>query len=211
MINTTYTNGYGWLSFAGYRETQGWEDNFNDNPPVFGCSTNHVAGFPNSTFAWMRTLKNDGTFNTAGRYYANNAYGNYNSYGGGGYSTNYLTFQASNGGTSDTGTARMNGVVAGPLFSLTSQGSNIVYAPAVDSSTGTLVPCAYPINIATYGNGTFSIGGALKGVYKSLSNGGWYTMSNFYTPGATYTINGDPYYPVLFGNGQYDLFLLRYK
>lgn len=208
----TNTSSNGWLSFAGYRETQAWEDNFNDNPPIFGCSTNtYAVGLPNTTFAWMRTLKNDGTFNGGVRLYGNNSYGAGDSYGWGGYGTNYLTHQAGNTGTSDTGSARMNGVVSGPLFNLTQHGQNVQYAPAVDSSTGTLVPCAYPINVATYGNGSFNIGGALKGVYKSLSNGGWYTMTNFYTPGATYTINGDPYYPILTGPNSYDLFLLRYK
>jgi len=211
MINTNYSVS-GWLSFAGYRETQAWEDNFDDNPPVFGCSINNLnnAAYPNTSFTYWRSINNYGQYNSPYRAYLNNP-GYYN-YAYGGYSNNYVTWQGDGqyGTETRSDIGRQQGIAL-PLFQLTCHGGGVIYPPTSDSSTGALVPCAYPIIISTFASGGFNLGGALKGVYKSLSNNGVYDSTMFYSPGATYTINGDPYYPVPFGNNQYDLFLLRCK
>jgi hypothetical protein len=64
--------------------------------------------------------------------------------------------------------------------------------------------------------GSYNSGGKAKGIYKSLSSaangtaaGANLVISTFYTAGATYTVDGDPYYPVATGVGGQDLFLVR--
>jgi hypothetical protein len=214
---------------CGYRETQAWEANYNNNPPIygFGVSTiTDVAVNPDAAYAWMRSISGSGSVNTAytfGNNHSVAAAGTYtNSVTGytknnGAVTAGYIDLLAARNGGGATAGAR-NGLV--PLMLLsglddpTYKPSSPIIGPNTDAN-GAWVPPAIPINISmqSYNSSSSSLfmntGGKVKGLYKSLSNGkGQFTMSNFYTAGATYTVDGDSYYPVLGGRG-YDLFLVR--
>lgn len=206
----------------GYRETQSWETNYSDNPPVcnFHADTRANAAsayYPSSCFMWSRYINNSGQFGGPLRYgqasgsnsqnaYPNPVTGSADNNSGGGY-TNIAALRSNN-----PYWIRANGSIATPLFLLTAhQGSyQALYAPVSDSTSGALVPPAYPIMFSSYQGGSFNPGGKMLGIYKSLSTAGQYTASTFYTANQTYVVNGDNYYPaVLTGAGQYDLFLVR--
>jgi hypothetical protein len=203
----------------GLRETQSWEANYNDNPPVCGfavdCSIHaSSAAYPAASFAWMRSINNSGGWNTPycyGQYQSSNS-GSVNTVTGQGgtYSNAYGTLEAIRSYSPGTTYGR---ILALPLFMMTAHewsGSYpVMYPPVTDSSTGALVPPAIPIVFSSSVNNAFNPGGRIKGIYKSLSNGTQYTITNFYTSNQTYVVNGDNYYPFLSGNGSYDLFLLR--
>jgi hypothetical protein len=207
----------------GYRETQGWETNYNDNPPVcnFHVDTrqnSQSAYYPSSCFMWARSIDNSGNFNTPLRFgqasgsNAQNGYGNPvtgspDDAGGGSYSSitalrNYNPYNI-----------RSSGSIATPLFILTAHQATggAVYAPVCDNTTGALVPPAYPIIFSSYGSNQMNPGGRMMGIYKSLSTSGYWSPTLFYTANQTYVVNGENYYPaVLTGcSGQYDLFLVR--
>ena len=93
------------------------------------------------------------------------------------------------------------------------------YWPTVDTNTGAAVPCAIPVNMrlgihtndATLPARTWwNEGGRLPGFFKSLSGSdAW--MNDYYTPGTTITVDGEPYYPLVTGpDTRYrDMFLIR--
>lgn len=204
----------------GYRDTQAWEDAYNDNPPVYNFSvdlrTNSTSNhYPASSFMWARYVNNTGTIQTPSRFqyaYTGAAVAN---------QPNPVTAVDMNAGnshppnSSDLESARVgySGGPIAPLFHLTTHYTNgsyvISYPPGYDSSNSTFVPCAYPIVLALSKNNVFNGGGKANGIFKSLSSGGYMTMSSYYTANATYTIGGDDYYPVLSGTSNYDLFLVR--
>jgi hypothetical protein len=209
---------------CGYRETQAWEANYTDNPPIYGFGISTITDVytnPNASYAWMRSINGSGSVNTA------YTFGNNHSIATAGAYTNAVTGYAVNTGATtlqyyESGAARTGGgSVAGgrsglvPLMHLSSVGDGvydpILIGPNADAN-GAWVPPAIPINISIqlYNPTIFlNTGGKVKGLYKSLSNHkGSYTMTNFYTAGATYTVDSDSYYPVLGGRG-YDLFLVR--
>jgi len=207
------------LLCMGLRETQAWEANYSDNPAVcafaLDCSVySSAASYPSSTFSWMRSINNTGAINTP------YCYGDYNGASSlpnavtgmsSTYSQNYATIDTLRSYYGGTGT--FGRYLAKPLFMMTthqySTSYPVMYPPVTDSSTGALVPPAIPIVFSSSTGNAFNPGGRMKGIYKSLSNGGVYTIGNFYTSNQTYVVNGDNYYPFLSGNGLYDLFLLR--
>jgi len=93
------------------------------------------------------------------------------------------------------------------------------YWPTVDTNTGAAVPCAIPVNmrLGIHTNDTtlpartwWNEGGRLPGFFKSLSGSdAW--MNDYYTPGTTITVDGEPYYPLVTGpDTRYrDMFLIR--
>ena len=210
---------------CGYRETQAWEANYTNNPPIYGFGISTITDLytnPSASFAWMRSINGSGAVNTAYSYgrdhtiatnavYTNAVTGYTQSTASTG--PNYLdALAARTGGGTSLGSR--NGLV--PLMHLAGIGDGsygrAIIGPNADAN-GAWVPPAIPINISfqwTDGtNVSTNTGGKVKGLYKSLSNGkGNYTMTNFYTAGATYTVDSDSYYPVLGGRG-YDLFLVR--
>lgn len=207
----------------GYRETQAWEANYNDNPPIYGFGISTITDtylYPNASYAWMRSMSGSGGVNSNIAFGANhstavagaytNAVTGYSMTTGTGAVNYYDTGSARTGGSASPGTR--NGLV--PLMHLSGIGDGIypiIIGPNVDAN-GAWVPPAIPINISIqlYNPSIYmNTGGKVKGLYKSLSNHkGSYTMTNYYTAGATYTVDGDSYYPVLGGRG-YDLFLVR--
>lgn len=77
--------------------------------------------------------------------------------------------------------------------------------PTVDSDTGTFVPGAYPVKIARHTSGTWNSGGICKGIYKSLTMP-LANMKLYWQDGQTFTINGEPYTPIVFNE---DMYLIR--
>lgn len=81
-----------------------------------------------------------------------------------------------------------------------------------DPLTQALVPCANPIIYRIDRTGAYNSGGKMSGLFKSMSNGGGrFNMALYYTAGGTYTVDNDPYYPVVVGPNGYDMFLVRAK
>lgn len=90
------------------------------------------------------------------------------------------------------------------------------YPPMVDPVTGILVPPAYPIvpqlmiTSNTVAQVFINQGGALNGMYKSLSGADVF-MERYYNPGQNFTIGGSNWYPVVTGTdtAYRDMFLIR--
>jgi hypothetical protein len=204
----------------GLRQTQAWEDNYSDNPAVFNFTIDtRTQGssvfYPSGIFAYMRYLSNTGTFGAATRYntfYAGNvAAANTNPVTG-----QAMTTVANTPSQLDIGFLR-NQAPMGGIFQVDTHYLSttypIGYGPVYDSTTGTLVPPAYPMVIQVSRAGQYNSGGNAKGIYKSLSNANnattAMTLGSYYVANGTYTVDGDPYFPVLNGQGQSDMFLLR--
>ena len=212
------------LVSMGMRNTQTWEDNYPDNPPVYSFSVDtrtptSSVFYPSSLFAYMRTISNTATFNAAARYQTvqtgistvanvNPVTGQTMSLAAANatlFDINYLRFQTPMGGIFQLNTHQI--ATAIPLG----------YGPVYDSTTGTMVPPAYPIVIQNSRPGSYNSGGNVRGLYKSLSGAanttGFLTISNFFVANATYTIDSDSYTPVLNGannvTSSTDLFLVR--
>ena len=210
---------------CGYRETQAWEANYTNNPPIYGFGLSTIGDVyvnPSASYAWMRSIGGSGNVGTA------YVYGNNHSVAVAAAYSNPVTGSPQTTASGpvpayDNLAARTgSGSVLGarntllPLMFIAGVGDGTygraVIGPNLDAN-GAWVPPAIPIVISlqmtdgTYVN--MNNGGKVKGLYKSLSNGkGNYTMTNYYTAGATYTVDGESYYPVLGGRG-YDLFLVR--
>lgn len=240
------TNGSGnWVVGNGYRDTQSWETSSSfaaSAPPVCSfavdCRTNYnSAGYPAYAWAWMQSINASNTIVTSKKYvntafeaslsqgYINPVSGAYGAPSG---STNdyYMSITACRTNGPDTRGVRVTtyNSIALPLFTMSAhtyngggvQGSTI--PPVWDSTTGALVPPAYPIIFSnacmTSTAPRMAPGGPMKGIYKSLSTANTgYTMSNYVTLNQTYVVNGENYFPALTGrdaasSGQ-DLFLLR--
>lgn len=194
------------MIYTGKRTTQGWEDSYDDNPPVVGF----CYGSPyreSSVFGWQRTMTINGGTPTAANIafskhiissshssgWSNNAYHATEpvtgapTYGGG----NSITI----GYVDPTGVRVKypnitnmvsSGYYAAPNMLFHSMSHTVLqqgyliagnypgsypamlYAPAVDTSSGALTPPAVPIVYSIYGQ-SFNPGGRLKGIYKSLS------------------------------------------
>jgi hypothetical protein len=90
--------------------------------------------------------------------------------------------------------------------------TNQFYMPTVDPVTGTAVPSAYPIVTRRLTTGSWTPGGAIRGLYRSLAMP-VATMKNYFAPGQTFNIYNsvtattDTYYPIVFNE---DMFLVRY-
>lgn len=237
------TNGTGaWVVGNGYRDTQVWETGSSFaalSPPVCSfavdCRTNYnAAGYPAYSWAWMQCINASGTVVTPKVYvntgyeatingaYINPVSGSYGSHGGSN-SDNYMSIDAlrTNGPDSRNLRNTTYNSIALPLFTMSAHaygGYGTTIPPVYDSTTGALVPPAYPIVFSnacmTTAAPRMTPGGPMKGIYKSLStyNTG-YTMSNYVTLNQTYVVNGENYFPALTGrdavNSGQDLFLLR--
>jgi len=111
--------------------------------------------------------------------------------------------------------------VATPIYMMSSLSYNSLWVipPVSDSSTGALVPPAYPhIYSCVYNDNTYNNmnpGSKMSGIFKSLSSGYssstyQYNMTAFVTLNQTYVVDGDNYFPALTGYASgCDLFLLR--
>lgn len=210
------------MVYTGIRSNAAWENNYTNNPYVIGWSwnlnTNSIGA--NAIHAFCHGIDTTGAISNTPTWRSGNFYNTTSSSGGVDPITGYSPF----GGIYYYYFAGYgsNPFVA-PLipFGLRSDPSNqtTLVGPATDSSSGANVPPAYPI-IASYTGaggtnwqglgGSVNTGMVLPGIYRSLAGSDAF-MQQFYTPGATYVVGTENYYPYTVGtNTAYkDLFLLR--
>lgn len=221
VINPTIPNSYthtewayGTLMYAGLRETYPWENTLNNNPPWTALQVSHTTknagGSTDIVAANMSTVNGTGqASSTPVVYWTNNTYNslspiataastaiypqnktwalNYNNDSSGAFGIDYPLFVLRDSGNI-TGTPIMN-------------------MPVADDTTGSLVPCAVPIVIKRLEPSSWHPGGALRGLYKSLDMP-YSLMKLYFSENQTFTINGDPYMPIVFNETMY---LVRFK
>ena len=210
---------YGHIMYGGLRETQAWENSYADNPPW--CAFNYISGntsissttYPQAISGYMRTLNNSGVASaSATRYYTNNNYGwqGGNVFAGpNNNNTSYVYLSDPVYGSYN----QTNGIQCPPWYGIddgihTSGTTVFQTMPTVDPGTGTLVPSAYPIVVRRNRSDTWNPGGAIRGIYKSLSMPLSTLKLYWGSANQTFTIGNDQYIPVVFGSG--DMFLVRY-
>ena len=201
----SYYQRYGSIIYHGLRETQGWENAYNDNPPWVSWGYLHSAvgrtsattytWFPtHSVGAWMRTQTNTSSVNTPALRVVQND-----------FQTAYMadttmSYYSSNALQTPLFLTR---IADGPYMGTTTATLN---PPQADPVTGLQVPGAYPIIIRSRSNDAYNAGGACRGIYKSLSMP-FANMKNYWTAeNQTFNINGEPYIPVVIKD---DMWLIR--
>jgi hypothetical protein len=232
---------YGSIYYGGLRETQAWENAISTNPPwvVMQYAFHRFSTPPSSTSSTMQsamnfisaylcTINDSGVVNTTPTTYVCSNYYQGPSFhfdlpSGG--TPSYSNFYTGYGGAqSNTGSSPYGGVLS-PFItrdfsssapSYIQNGSqsltNQYYMPTVDPVTGTAVPSAYPIVARRITSGSWTPGGAIRGLYRSLTMP-IATMKNYFAPGQTFNIYNsvtattDTYYPIVFNE---DMFLVRY-
>jgi hypothetical protein len=202
----SYYRRYGSIIYHGLRETQGWENTYNDNPPWVSWGYLHSAmartssatnynHFPsNSVGAWMRTQTDTSQVSTPS-----------------------VKVVQSNGGTASFTDVTMAAwgtqtlqvplfktrIADGPYMGTTTATLN---PPQADPVTGLQVPGAYPIIIRSTIPDSYNAGGACRGIYKSLSMP-FANMKNYWTAeNQTFNINGETYIPIVIRE---DMWLIR--
>ena len=223
MANTSY----GGLMYGGLRETQAWENSRSDNPPWVAMQIYHRTASPdnsannptpaNNFAAYMATINDAGVPSaTSSKYLTNDTYNSPTTVFG-------LTSQPFNQSTTSgigigAGSQTQSQGLAVPLFYGRDNGMTSLtvtaqlYMPTVDTTTGTGVPSAYPIMIRRVAADNWNPGGAVRGLYKSLSMP-IATMKNYFANGQTFSIYNavtattDTYLPIVFHNTMY---LVRY-
>jgi len=210
--NTTTKPIYGHILYGGLRETQAWENSSSNNPPwcamsyVSSASATTAGGsytspyLPNSFAGYMLTLNNSGVASGSAT-----RYGNWNQ-----WTTREVTFGA-NYATIETSpyqqlnTRPFNSTNDGNSVGLGT--TNFLRLPTTDSSTGALVPSAAPIIMQRSYSAAWTPGGALRGLYKSMS----VPLATFklYWGAAnqTFTIGNDQYIPIVINE---EMWLVRY-
>ena len=202
----SYWQRYGSIIYHGLRETQGWENTYNDNPPwvSFGylhsysartsSQTNYYHYPTNSVGAWMRTQTNTSQVSAPAIKAVQN-------------SAITSTF------TDVTMAAQNAQQLQIPLFKTRhadgpymGQTTATLNPPQADPVTGLQVPGAYPIIIRSTQNDSYNAGGACRGIYKSLSMP-FANMKNYWTAESqTFNINGEAYIPFVIKE---DMWLVR--
>jgi hypothetical protein len=232
---------YGSIYYGGLRETQAWENAISTNPPwvVMQYAFNRFATPPNATSstmntpmnfisAYLCTINDSGVVNTTpttyvcSNYYQTPGF-NFDVPAGGNQSYN-LYVSTYGGAQNHTGSSPYGGLLSpfitrdftgNPTYVSPSGGvcnTNQLYMPTVDPVTGTAVPSAYPIVARRLASGSWTPGGAIRGLYRSLAMP-IATMKNYFAPGQTFNIYNsvtattDTYYPIVFNE---DMFLVRY-
>jgi len=206
---------YGAIMYGGLRETYAWENSINNNPPwtafTIGHNTKSATSSQDLVASYMTTLNDTGTPSaTATIYWTCITEGNPSI-----ISTNVNTYAQStyvNQGQMTYATSgRSMGITNLPIFQSRDTSANIFtqsfYGPVTDDTTGALVPCAIPITFSRNVSGSWHPGGACRGIYKSLGQP-LATMKLYFSEGQTFTVNGDPYMPIVFNETMY---LVRFK
>ena len=203
--DTSYYQRLGSIIYHGLRETQGWENTYNDNPPWVSWGYLHSAigrtssttytHFPtNCVGAWMRTQTNTSQVSTPSVRSVYNTYSDARTQDTSMYAYNTHALQV------PLFKAR---VADGTYMGITNATLN---PPQADPVTGLQVPGAYPIIIRSTIDGAYNAGGACRGIYKSLSMP-YANMKNYWTAAnQTFNINGEPYIPVVISQ---DMWLIR--
>lgn len=220
-------NSFGGLMYGGLRETQSWENSRADNPPWVAMQLYHVLSGaaqisggsttpypPQNVCAYMAAVNDSGVPSaTATKYFSNNTYTTEVVLGADSYTAQTQTGTGSGIGA---GSQTVSQGLYTPLFhardSRNLAVTNQLYMPTVDTTTGTGVPSAFPIMIRRSTTGSWNPGGAIRGLYKSLSMP-IATMKNYFANGQTFSIYNnvtattDTYIPIVFNETMY---LVRY-
>jgi len=217
-VNYNYLQAYGTLWYGGLRETQAWENTLSNNPPwvclqqTFTRATSGSGTSPypfNSIAAFMATYADNGVINPTTQIYVSSN----------GYTTPYFNnlnlqlFGYMSGSSPQSGL--LTPFVSRDWANAGTMGTyytNQHYMPTVDPVTGTAVPPAFPIVARRVTSGSWNPGGAIRGLYRSLSMP-YTSMQNYFAPGQTYNIYNpvsqvtDTYMPIIFNE---DMFLVRF-
>lgn len=207
---------------------QAYHTGYYGNGPYTGSTASYPTP-PNQVCAYMATINDSGVPSaTATRVYSTDRYDTATHLFGLGLlpfnqTSTYGGNQTGNGSNPGTGIGANYGLQL-PLWwgrdnGMNYQGgpssgpyTNQVYMPTVDTTTGTGVPGAYPIMIRRITSGSWNPGGAIRGLYKSLSMP-IATMKNYFANGQTFSIYNsvtqttDTYLPIVFNETMY---LVRY-
>ena len=219
-----YNQNYGFITYAGLRTTQPWEDTATNNVPwvVFhasvtpygtGATSSYSAFAHNQLAASMLTMNNLNslTQQTPRVFSTANAYNK----------EWFFSGRKSNVQTWAEPSSSAGNRLDGPIYTLRQMGasnfsasggetlsnSNNPYMPQVDPVTGVMVPGAYPITISRSHNNDWNPGGQIRGLYKSLSMP-FTNMKQYWLSGnQTFTVNGEQYLPFVINE---DMWLVRY-
>lgn len=161
---------YGSLMYGGLRETQPWENAYNNNPPWVGFQVTHgtksLTNGDDIVGAFMYTMNDTGVVSAAPTLYWSNS-----AYTVAGVVTNYVSNDfASNGSTLSNAAGTVNYGLKTPIFvnrdNSSATSTNQSYMPVADPNTGALVPPAVPISIRRITSGSWNPGGAVRGIYR---------------------------------------------
>jgi hypothetical protein len=203
--DNSYYSRFGSIIYHGLRETQGWENAYNDNPPWVSwgylhsnsnrTTTSTYSHFPtNSVGAWMRTQTNTSQVSTPAMRSVQNTFNT--------ATTTDVTMAAYNNQALQVPLFKTRNA-DGPYMGVTTATLN---PPQADPVTGLQVPGAYPIIIRSTVNDAYNPGGACRGIYKSLSMT-FANMKNYWTAAnQTFIINGETYIPLVIRE---DMWLIR--
>lgn len=213
---TNNPGSYGTIWASGFREAQAWENSYANNPPIYSLWITHQRNYGTSNTAnsqapgnilWapMLTINDSGVISTTlGHAYAANAWSE--QIGNPSVSNPVsLTYGALNSNNSLDQCIMLREIAGGVK-------TNQIYKPGVDTNTGVAVPAAYPIMVRRSASGSWNNGGAIRGLYKSLSMP-IATMRNYFANGQTFNIYNpttnvtDTYLPIIFNE---DMWLVRY-
>lgn len=202
----SYYQRYSSIIYHGLRETQGWENTYNDNPPWVSWGYLHSAmartstataytHFPtNSVGAWMRVQTNTSQVSAPSIKAVQNSFNT--------ATTTDVTMGAWQSQALQVPLFKIR-IADGPYMGSTAATLN---PPQADPVTGLQVPGAYPIIIRSTQNDSYNAGGACRGIYKSLSMP-FANMKNYWTAeNQTFTINGETYIPMVIKE---DMWLIR--
>lgn len=227
------TGNPGTMVYIGLRTTNSWENQYDDNPPLVSVCYDGSQYYSNSSGSnasmWCRTFQSNGQVNSNPAWFRINNEG-YNSFSNtpdiyGRYVdplSGYLNFvnygtqymgNISNDARYYYGNEMQVPMLPGFTTVMRSKartGQFAVVPPVSDLATGTFVPPALPITFARNRQASMNPGGTAIGLYKSLGGSDTY-MQQYYTPGQTFIINGEAFYPYAIGNdtNYRDLFLVR--
>ena len=227
------TGNPGTVMYVGLRTTNSWENQYDDNPPLASfvydggryyntcsgsnasmwCRTFGVTGTVNSNPAWYR-IKNS-VYNSMGN--SNDVLGNYidplsgNNYSGSATYWSNIGYDPRYYWSNEMQVPMLPGLGSGVMRSKSRQAAQFgVVPPVSDPATGTFVPPALPITFARNVQQSQNPGGTAIGLYKSLAGSDTY-LQQYYTPGQTFVLNNESYYPYVIGNEATwrDMFLIR--
>jgi len=202
---------FGTMIYMGQRETQPWENALSNNPPWVAFQVQHINNRntpaptapqgANMIAAYMVTKNNLGvTAASPSIFYSSDT-----TSGASALFQSERTFISNT--QSITGFALVNTGIDVPLYNMRditalNAPTNLLQLPSTDPTTGALVPPAFPIMVRKTTNDAWTPGGAIRGLYKSLS-APIATMKLYFSDGQTFTVGSDTYMPVVFNETMY--------
>ena len=232
FTTTTIGNGTGYwthprwgsIYYMGLRSTQPWENTLANNPPwvcwqhtgdTTGTSGTSTPYSHNQVAAYMATVNASGITSTNAKICVTSNSFDTNRFWGGqsdGRNSSEPVFTANV--NYNTPVKQLDGPIfltrqmfSGTINGETGTSTNNLYMPQYDTTTGMVVPGAYPIKISRCYPTDWSPGGACLGIYRSLSM--TYATMKLYWQAAnqTVTIGTDTYLPFVLNE---DMWLIRF-